>query len=202
MRQFQTPGSREVAEWRYLFTTADPEMGWYKNFGESKWLVLMVRSTRGWDAVPEPLYAYAMVLDLDGVTLPERKDLFPDKHEKVQDKLLLRALVRTGRGHVVAKQAGRTPFQVRKAVAQQVTGMGWTAPSALPNPLHHKAWEEHRTEDPVEYGAGFMLGLQKADCTDASPAFEAGWRHGWECAVGRAPHPDWFLAKRDEVENG
>jgi hypothetical protein len=154
--------------------------------------------------------------------------LFPGDWEK----RILRAAARRGFGLVLGGRAGKTARHVRseaKKMVEQYLGdkqyeEGLVAAKIAPNQksagaairssrawlhqvfdnsVHHRRWGQLRQREPIEYMAGFISGMQKRDSgEDETEEYLAGWRHGWEYAVGKAALPRWFTQKMPNGTEG
>ena len=178
------------------------------------YLIIVVRDTEGWDAVSAPYYAYAKHIDLARVTLPEVRDLLGEKWNSDcfdlnwchgwEDRFLLAAAIK-GLGVVVGGVSGNTAAHVRtkaKKLAEeyieqhrpdsdlQILSKALSSGQSL----HHWRWARLREQSPVEYMAGFISGMQRCNSgEEEGEEYLAGWRHGWEYAVGKVPLPQWFV---------
>jgi hypothetical protein len=186
------------------------------------YVVIVVRGTNGWDATKEPFYAYAKQLDLSRVTLPEAKDLLPEELKgKVPQQLgsvpamlsslfpadwekrIVLATARKGFGLVLGGWAGKTARHVRseaKKMVELYLAGERQKEGKYDNAFTNRRWAQLREREPVEYMAGFISGMQKRDSGESeTKAYLAGWKHGWEYAVGKTVLPRWFTQK---VPNG
>jgi hypothetical protein len=159
--------------------------------GESGHFVVLIEIIPVDEVGDEPVYGQARWLDLERLTLPEKRTW---GMESASTEDLLRSLVRTGRGHSIASAYGTNPKTVRTQVKQLVDAVQLDDVKLPEVPrVHHRRWEEIRQQDPVSYMVGFMLGMRRGDLTsEQDEVTTAGWEHGWEYAVGRAPLPSWF----------
>jgi hypothetical protein len=198
------------------------------------YLVIVVHDADYWQGEEQDpcFHAHVRRLDLSAVTLPELKrvwsgdwsplgrgrvsvldaarglygDLWP--HGFVAD------MVGSGRGEVVGQADAPSVRSVRteaKRIAEEfilrLSDDEEFAREATTEEIprsHHRRWDRIRRKNPVDYMAGFLLGMQRSDTKETDPALLAGWEHGWEYAVGRVPLPQWFVrsARKSLVEGG
>jgi hypothetical protein len=204
-RIWQTPGTTERAEWTALSTDPLWEVvgGMWARPGESGHFVVLVEIIPVAEAGDEPVYGQARWVDLDRVTLPEKRRLFFGTG--VPSGLdLLRGLSRLGYGHSIASAYGTNSKAVRSEIKQVVDAIKLDEARLPEVPrVHHRRWDKIREQDPVSYMVGFMLGMRRGDLTsEQDEVTTVGWEHGWEYAVGRAPLPDWFSESRKERGSG
>lgn len=224
MRVWQDPESSEEAHWRCAsFPSSWQEEGgiWYRPTGESAYAVIVVaplpEKTR--ERIGHTFYSCLRRYDLAKLTLPEARDLtgesspFPDGYSVLEwlqeipdwEASVVRGSVEKGYGVVVRAATGKSAKHTR-SLAKKVYEAGdtpWSAPR-VPDRLnvHHRTWDKIRVQHPIDYTEGFLSGMQKRDQgEEQNQAYLAGWRHGWEYAVGRARLPGWFIkgAEKESV---
>lgn len=214
MRVWQEPGEEVAAHWRCA--SSDPgwkERGgvWYRPVGETAYAAIVVVRRKVPSTEAHGFYSYLQRYDLSKITLPEVRDLldvshrFQDGHtagdflQGVPDweERLAQGAVAKGYGLVVSAATGQSAKHVR-SLAKKLLEAGdtaWSAP-VVPDHLnvHHRRWEKIREAHPIDYAEGFLSGMQRRDRgEEENEAYLAGWRHGWEYAVGRVPLPGWFI---------
>jgi hypothetical protein len=229
MKVWQAPGAPGKAEWRAASSHADWSAKggtWYKlavpDESNLVYVVIVVRGTKGWNASKEPFYAYAHQVDLSRVTLPEAKDLLPEELKgKVPQRLgsvsdmmtslfpddwekrILRATAKRGFGLVLGGRAGKTARHVRseaKKMVELYLNGERQKEGMYDDAFTNRRWAQMREREPVEYMAGFISGMQKRNSGESeTKEYLAGWKHGWEYAVGKTALPRWFTQK---VPNG
>ena len=187
---WQTPGTAEIAAWQALSTAVPWEVEggvWTKLVREDRYFVVLLLSG-AWEG--GTFQGQARWLDLRVLTLPERRRIGGEGID-----LVYRAVAQ-GFGLVLGGVFGNNATTVR-AQAKRFTetfdfaehGRSISVPQ-----VHHLRWGFLREKQPVEYMAGFLLGMRRGDAGPGEPpAFLAGWEHGWEYAVGRVGLPSWFV---------
>lgn len=197
MKTWQEPGTTGRAEWVAL--SSDPlweDNGgvWVHEVEPDCYLVVVLQPDCGFGE-PGDMHAHARWVDLGQLTYPERAACGGEE-------LDLLALIQRGWGQPIGSKTGTNPLHVRaKVKGLAVAHKPWNSIDRVRS-AHHVRWDKMRVESPVDYMAGFLLGMRKgkAVAPDESEAFRAGWRHGWEYAVGRAPLPAWFERARAAAE--
>ena len=190
------------------------------------YLIIVVRGTErmvGHKPGIAPYYAYAKHIDLARVTLPEVRDLLGEEWNPDCFNLnwchgwearFLLAATSKGLGVVVGGVPGNTASHVRtkaKKLAEEYIEQHHPdsdlkiLSNALSSgqSLHHRRWERLREQSPVEYMAGFISGMQRCNSgEEEGEEYLAGWRHGWEYAVGKVPLPQWFVQSSQNGTEG
>ena len=163
------------------------------------WLLISVDSTEDWENPIDEFYFCVRKVDVGKITLPEWRDLNRGKTPSEEEKELL--LLRSGLGWIVAAGGARSMGEAKKSIAQIVRNEGTEIPPKVSLLVHHKKWEKLREEDPSAFSAGFYLGSRKQDLTNiqASKSLVAGWRQGWEFAVGKMGLPEWTKTKKNSA---
>lgn len=193
MKVWQDPGSQTPAEW--LALTVDPHWEdaggvWAQEVEPNSFLVVVV----GPDLEHEDaVHAQAKWLDLAKLTLPEQLRI-------CGETLDLLAVVRSGWGLPIGAHVSQSARGAR-ARAKSLALDFEPHSVKLEAQMHHRRWARLRVEDPVGYLAGFLSGMRRGsvDTSSEDKVFLAGWEHGWEHAVGRAPLPEWFSLKVEEA---
>lgn len=167
----------------------------------------------------------AKFLDLALVTLPELTDAGTTPEHSAQDRAYtcLKAGYGQSLGVCEAKSEDAARVGASK-LAQKYREGGSAAMSRAEREeaiakrarlsFSARRAEKFRAQAPDDYLAGFLIGaarkslppvkgeeqegVSNEDAREdgAKAAFEAGWRHGWEYAVGRLPWPEWASSTR------
>jgi hypothetical protein len=167
-----------------------------RKISETIWLLISIESTEGWEDPEDEFYFCVRKINEQKITLPEWRDLNHGKSPLEEEKENL--LLQSGLGLIVAAGGVHTIGEAKKLIVQIARETSTESTPKTNLLLHHRKWEKLREEDPSAFSAGFYLGSRKQDLSSSqtSKPLIAGWRQGWEFAVGKMGLPEWIKTKK------
>lgn len=187
--------------WKKLDGTGELSC-WYtatKEEGDRVYYIACVGSTESWGKLEMSHYGVVKRVDLNKITLPEIKDLHLD--DGASDEVVLAAFAVHNKmslhGACYGSGEGKVEKKVKALALKVMSEDKQDVPSKVLS-LQHAHWDKLRDIDPSAYMIGFLLGMRKQDLKSDNEVQLAGWRHGWEYAVGRCSLPSWMLHSAKE----
>ena len=166
-------------------------------FDQNILFIWTIEDKENWSDPEDEFHYFVRKLEPKKITLPEWKDLNGGECPPEESKIDL--LKQSGIGIVVCSGWASSVGEAKKYCMTSIE----EAKSLLPAKtsvfhVHQRKWDKLRIEDPVSFSAGFYLGSRKQDLSSShtSQSLDAGWRQGWQFAIGKLGLPEWARNKK------